>query len=563
MPGVKSPMRGVVYPPEDAVERYMEAGVYTDETLIAAYRKSFAAHSDRVAISEGALEISYRELDEISDRGAAALWRLGLRPTDRALFQMRNGKELFYAFFSCLKIGVIPVCTLAAHRESEIGYLGQHSGAKAHFVHGDDERFDTVEFARRMREEIPTIEHVLVAPAGDGLSPDVKSFMDLIAAEDPAEAYELVEGLTLDPYQVVLFQLSGGTSGIPKVIPRFSNEYRYSIQTVIDCAKLDETVIAFTPNPHMHNAPMVQYWGPALMLGGEVSVLVGRISLRRIEQVLADRKPNWIALAKVHMLRLAEAGAFKRLSMDHVIGFIVTDSAVKLSQIVRAPCLPIFGMTEGLLCITRPDAPAEAFDDCVGRPLSPFDELRIVAPGTETDVPFGEIGELLVRGPSVLRGYYDAPERNQDAFTSDGYYRSGDLLRFRKVKDEAYLSFAGRVKDVVDRGGEKINCSEVENALSQHDDIGAVACVAMPDPLYGERMCAFVVPKEARTAPDVASVGRFLERQGLAKFKWPERIEVIDDLPTTRSGKVSKPTMQQIVTNKLTEEASAGKGETT
>ena len=561
MPGVRKPMPGVVYMPDQDIARYVQAGVYTDETLIGAYRASFARHADRVALSEPGTEISYRELDEMSDRGAAALWRLGLRPLDRAVFQMRNSKELFYAFFSCLKIGVIPVCTLAAHREAEIGYLGRHARAKAHFVHGDDGKFDLVGFARRMREDIPTMEHILVAPPGTDAPPgDTRDFMALIAAEDAGDARALVDGVDLDPYQVVLFQLSGGTSGIPKIIPRFHNEYRYSIGTVIDCAGLDETMVAFTPNPHMHNAPMIQYWGPALMVGGEVAIPGGRMALDEIEKVMAARRPTWIALAKVHMVRLAEAGAFDRMPLDQVKGFIVTDSAVALREMIGAPCLPIFGMTEGLLCITRPDAPEAAFDNCVGQPLSPHDEVRIVEPGTERDLPFGEAGELLVRGPSVLRGYYDAPERNAEAITADGFYRSGDLLRFRDVEGERYLSFEGRVKDVVDRGGEKINCSEVENALALHPDVGAVACVPMPDPLYGERMCAFVVPKEGRQAPDVAAAGRFLERQGLAKFKWPERIEAIDDLPMTRSGKVSKPLMREIVTAKLAEEAATGNG---
>lgn len=557
MAGVRNPIPGVVYLPAEEIARYVDAGVYIDETLIGAYRASFTAHADRVALSEPGIEIRYRELDEITDRGAAALWRLGLRPLDRAIFQMRNGKELFYAFFSCLKIGVIPVCTLAAHREAEIGYLGRHAGAKAHFVHGDDTKFDMVGFARKMRETLPEMAHILVAPTGlDALPDDAQDFMALIAAEDAGEARALVDSIDHDPFQVVLFQLSGGTSGIPKIIPRFHNEYLYSIGTVIDCAGLDETMVAFTPNPHMHNAPMIQYWGPALMLGGEVALHGGRISMDEIEKVLAERRPTWIALAKVHMLRLAEMGAFDRVPRDQVTGFIVTDSAIALREMIGAPCLPIFGMTEGLLCITRPDAPEAAFDNCVGQPLSPYDEVRIVEPGTERDLPFGEIGELIVRGPSVLRGYYNAPERDVEAITSDGFYRSGDLLRFRDVEGERYLSFEGRVKDVVDRGGEKINCSEVENALALHPDVGAVACVPMPDPLYGERMCAFVVPKEGRDAPDVAGAGRFLEEQGLAKFKWPERIEAIDDLPMTTSGKVSKPLMREIVTAKLAAEGS-------
>jgi len=552
---VKSPMPGVIYMPDADIERYVRLGVLTEQSLISAFRQSFAANAGRVAISEPEVKITYRELDTISDRGAAALHRLGLRPGDRALFQIRNCKELLYAFFACLKLGVIPICTLAAHRQAEIGYLGNHGGAKVHFIHTDDSRFDMAGFAVQMRGQIPSVQHI-ISVRGPVQHSDILGFDALVAAEDARSARELVDSIEHDPFQVVLFQLSGGTSGVPKIIPRFSNEYRYTIQTVIDWVGLDRDIVAFTPNPLMHNAPMAQYWGPALILGGEVAIAAGP-SLAQIEETLALRRPNWIALAKVHMLRLKETGATDRLSFDNVLGFVVTDSAPFLSEIVGARCLPIFGMTEGLLCWIRPSDPPEAFAGTQGRPTSPYDELRIVEAGTERDVPTGVIGELLVRGPCTIRGYYDAPERNLDAFTAEGFYRTGDLIRFAEISGNRYVVFEGRVKDVVDRGGEKINCSEVENALILHPSIGAAACVAMPDPMYGERMCAFIVLREGAAPIALGDIRTFLEQRGLAKFKWPERVEIVEDLPMTISGKVSKPLMREMIAKRLQREAVA------
>jgi len=552
---VKNPMLGVIYMPDADIERYVRLGVLTEQPLISAFRQSFAANADRVAICEPDVEVTYRELDTISDRGAAALHRLGLRPGDRALFQIRNCKELLYAFFACLKLGVIPICTLAAHRQAEIGYLGNHGGAKVHFIHTDDSRFDMAGFAAQMRSAIPSVQHI-ISVRGPVQHSDTLCFDALVAAEDAQLARELVNSIEHDPFQVVLFQLSGGTSGVPKIIPRYSNEYRYTIQSVIDWVGLDRDIVTFTPNPLMHNAPMAQYWGPALLLGGEVAIAAGP-SLAQIEETLGFRRPNWIALAKVHMLRLKETGATDRLSFDNVLGFIVTDSAPVLSKIVGARCLPIFGMTEGLLCFVRPNDPPKAFASTQGRPTSPFDELRAVEPGTERDVATGEIGELLVRGPCTIRGYYDAPERNVEAFTADGFYRSGDLIRFVEIEGDRYLVFEGRVKDVVDRGGEKINCSEIENALILHSSVGAVACVAMPDPLYGERMCAFIVLREGAAPIALGDLRTFLEQRGLAKFKWPERVEIVGDLPMTTSGKVSKPIMRAMIAKRLQLEAAA------
>jgi non-ribosomal peptide synthetase component E (peptide arylation enzyme) len=183
-----------------------------------------------------------------------------------------------------------------------------------------------------------------------------------------------------------------------------------------------------------------------------------------------------------------------------------------------------------------------------------------VAPGTDQEVADGETGELLVKGPCTIRGYYDASDRDAEAFTADGFYRSGDLMRLRAIGDARYLVFEGRVKDVVDRGGEKINCSEVENALTLHPAVGAVACVAMPDQLYGERLCAFVVPRIEHTAPTLPDLTRFLASYGLAKFKWPERLELLDDLPMTISGKVSKPRMREMIRQILDHEAGGAAG---
>lgn len=552
---VDTKIPGVVYLPAADIRYYEGKGVFTDQTLSGAFRETFSRYADRIALSELTALTTFAELDSMTDRGAAALWRLGLRPTDRVLFQMRNCKELVYAFFSCLKIGVIPVCTLAAHREQEIGYIGRHTAAKAHFVHGDDTRFDGVEFARAMAANIPSMAHILVA-RGNGERAGTLSFEALIAAEDAAAARALVDSVQLDPHQVALFQLSGGTSGIPKIIPRFNNEYRYGMQSVIEFMGLSDASVVFTPNPFMHNAPMSSFWGATLLAGGEVTIAPGP-SITDIEAALAARKPNWLALAKVHLMRLIEGGVTQRLSFDHVKAFAVPDSAKHLSELLGARCVPMYGMTEGLLCFCAPDDPAETIESTVGRSTSVHDEIRIVHPGTEEDLREGETGELLVRGPCTIRGYYNAPDRDAEAFTADGFYRSGDLMSFRTVQGVRNLVFQGRVKDVIDRGGEKINCSEVELAIGEHSAVGAVACVAMPDPLYGERMCAFIVSREGSDGLTLPALVEHLGARGLAKFKWPERIELVPELPMTTSGKVSKPLMREIIANKLKAENEA------
>ena len=550
---VKDPIPGVVYMSDADIGHYISLGVFTNQTLIGACRETFSRHAGRVALSGPTRTMSYAELDARTTRGAAALWRLGLRPTDRALFQIRNSPELVQAFFSCLKIGVIPICTLPAHREQEITYIGNHAAAKVHFVHGDDSRFDMVSFARSLTTAIPSVSSVIKVLGGPTES-NALAFEELIEAEDIEKARVLVDAVDLDPYQVAVFQLSGGTSGIPKIIPRFNAEYLHAMRSVIDFMGITSETVTFTPNPFMHNAPLSKFWGPTLLSGGEVAIAEGP-SIADIEATLAARRPNWIGMAKVHLLRLAETGGVGRLSFDNVCAFAVPDSARQLSSMLRATCVPMYGMTEGLLALGSPTDSPEALDSTVGRSTSPHDLIRIVRPGTEEDLPDGEIGELLVRGPCTIRGYYNAPDRDAEAFTADGFYRSGDLMSFTTIDGVRNLVFKGRVKDVIDRGGEKINCGEVEAAIGLHPAVGAVACVAMPDPMYGERMCAFIVPQEGADDPTLNTISKHLAALGFAKFKWPERIELVPELPMTTSGKVSKPKMRELIAAKLAEEA--------
>ena len=549
--GPRHRMPGVVYQSDERLAHYAGLGVLTDETLAAAFRDVAARHADRIAVTEPGRLCTYRELDVMSDRAAAGFLALGLRPLDRVIFQVSNSLELIASFFGCLKAGLIPVCTLVAHRRHEIAYLGRHAEARAHIVHGDDPKFDMVGFAREMRGEIPSMEHTIVVRSPTPQTePGFHDFAAILDATPPEAARARLASVALDPFQVALFQLSGGTSGVPKIIPRFHNEYLYSVRTVIERQKLDAGIVAFTPNPMLHNAPMLCYFGGAFFVGGEV-VISPSLDAATIGPLLAERRPNWLAIPAPVLLRLKEAGWLDRIDFTHIRGGFVPASARQQSALLGgAPVFPLFGMTEGILSCCCAADPQEAIYSTVGVPMSPHDEIRIVIPNTDTDVPVGEIGELLVRGPCTIRGYYNAPDRDREAFTADGFYRSGDLMHQREIEGRRFLVFDGRLKDVVSRGGEKINCQEVEQIAVQHPDIGAIAIVPVPDAAYGERACAVIIPTPGATPISVATLGAFLEGQGLAKYKWPEIVEIVTEYPLTSSGKLSKPILREMMASK-------------
>ena len=549
MVGPRNKLAGVVYQTPEALQRYVAAGALTDETLVSAFADAAARFPERTALSQVDWTCSYAELDSRTDRAAAGLLRLGLRQYDRVLFQLHNTSELVIAVLACFKAGLIPICTLAAHRRQEIGYLGRHAQARAHIVPAHDPRFDFQAFAAEMRAEIPTL--IATITTGGVAQPGAYALEALIDGEDATAARTQLAAIQHDPFQVAIFQLSGGTTDVPKIIPRFHNEYLYTMRTVLSHCGLDDKLVAYTPNPMMHNAPMACIWGPAVFFGGEVAIAT-TLEAEEVGPLMQQRKPNWMIVPPVVLGRLHQAGWASRLDFNWVRGFATTHGRPQYQRAVNgAPVWPLYGMTEGLLAYGNAADPDSALNETVGRSTSPLDDIRIVAPGTDSELPDGEIGELIVRGPCTIRGYYDAEDRNKVAFTSGGFYRSGDLMRYRVIDGRRYLVFEGRIKDVVSRGGEKINCEEVERVALGHPAIAAIAIVAMPDPTYGERACAFVIPAPGAGAIGVPELGAFLEAQGLAKFKWPERIEPIDEFPLTSSGKLSKPTLRTMIEARL------------
>ena len=553
--GVQEPIAGVVYQDKSRLKRYVEAGILTNETLVSAFRAAAKRFPSRTALSDGVTNSSYRELDQATDRLAAALLRLGLAPKDPVLFQLPNNREVVIATIACLKAGLIPICTLLAHRKIEIGQIGRQAGARAHIVPADDPRFDFLDFSMQMRREVPSLDITIAVGGRNDPEKRVHDLDALIAGITDEDAAQELSAIALDPFQVAFYQLSGGTTNVPKIIPRFHNEYLYSMRSVVAFHGLDETTVAYTPSPMMHNAPVLCVWGPALFFGGEV-VVCPSLDAVAIGPVLAARKPNWMIFPPAILFRLKESEWFARCDFAKAKGFLVTSGAEKFSALVDGGAAwPLFGMTEGLVAFCNASDSAEARNTTVGRPASPFDEIKIIDPDSGHEVAKGEVGEFAVRGPSAISGYFDSEERNREVFTSDGFYRSGDLMKVQTVAGRDYLVFEGRLKDVVSRGGEKINCAEVENVAIDHPAIGAIAIVAMPDGVYGERACAFVIPVGSQRV-SVAELGTFLGDKGLAKFKWPERIEFVADFPLTSSGKLSKPQLRELAAS-LVERASS------
>lgn len=563
---VIEPLQGVVYPDAARLKTYLESGEMQLGTLAEAFKAAAKSHGRRVVLDGPEGRLTARQLDEKSDRLALALHRMGLKPHDRALFQLPNCVELFVCLLGCFKAQVIPVCTLQAHRRTEIGYLGNHTEARAHFVSTAEENFDFAAFAMEMREAVPSLKHLITVrgrrPAN---MPGAHTLESLIAAQDRAEAEAFVLSRQRDPLQVVLFQLSGGSTGVPKIIPRFDYEYLYQLRQVAAFNGYRQDDVALMPTPVIHNANMGCVSLP-MILSGARFLVASRFDARIFLRMLVRHRPTHMGVVGPLLDRFQQLGIKKKPSLSplgllgaYALGrlraTLSMNAAAQTEASIGVTGLHVFGMTEGLLMFTRESDPIAVRHGCVGRPISRFDEVRLVRPGTTEDVPAGEAGELITRGPYTIRGFYNAPDLNRESFTPDGFYRSGDLLKAVQVGDATYYAYEGRIKDVIDRGGEKINAQEVERVLQAHPNILAAALVAMPDRHLGERACAFVTLKQPEVSLTLSDLLRFFEETGLAKYKWPERLEVMSDLPVTKIGKPDKIAMRKLVAEKLQSQA--------
>jgi 2,3-dihydroxybenzoate-AMP ligase len=540
------------YPPE-FIARYRESGFWEDRPLGHYFDEVCQRFSDHVALVADAEQITYRQLAERTERLALHLYKLGLRPLDRFVMQLPNIPEFVYLFLALQKIGVIPVMALAAHRYSEIQHFVKLSEAVGYAIPEHLGDFSFSALGRQIQQEHDSLRWIFVAGQVDQVDqadqPGWFSLPELLRTESglSPELFELFTKIEIDPMQPALFQLSGGTTGVPKLIPRTHNDYLYNAKAAaaINDIHPDDALLAVLPLAH--NFPLACPGLLGFLMHGARTVLSTSTKPEKLFALIERERITHVEFVPALLIRFLSDPALTSYDLSSLR--IVNTGGQKLQEEVKRrteELIPtckvqeVFGMAEGLLCYVRLDDPDELRYETAGRPVSPGDELRLVDE-QGNDVPDGEIGELLVRGPYTLRGYFRVPEYNARTFTADGFYRSGDLMR--RHPSGNYI-VEGRKKDLINRGGEKISAEEVENLILAHPAVLNVACVPMPDAVLGERMCAFVMPRPAMTLTLEELTG-FLLQEGIAKFKLPERLELVSELPLSRVGKVLKQSLIQ------------------
>lgn len=546
---------GFVAFPKEFARRYREKGYWEDRTLADVFSKIFDKYGERIAVCDAETEVSYRELDKGAENLALNLLDAGLNPGDIVVLQLGNVLEFVYTYFAFHKIGVRPILALHTHRYRELKQFVELSGAVASFTVDRAKDCDFTEIVNRIRSETSSLRLMFVL--GE-VSEGFQSLAELIARpsqRDPAEIQAIQK--KIDPEQPALFLLSGGTTGIPKLIPRSHNDYVCNSKLAGGCTGITEESVLLDVLPIGHNLPLACPGLQGFMLKGAKVVLHTSTRAEQVFGLVQKYGVTHIHVVPALLIMWMNDGAVGNYDLSSIR--VIQSGGQRLQPETRLLTEKIlenctvqenFGMAEGMLMFVRLDDPRDVRLETVGRPICEDDEVMLLG---EDDQPvsFGEVGEFCCRGPYTLRGYFNAADHNAQAFTADGFYRSGDMMRQHASGN--YM-VEGRKKDLINRGGEKISAEEVENLILAHPSVRNVACVAMPDPVLGEKMCAYAILQTGASL-DLENLKDFLLSHEIAKFKLPERLEVLDEFPLTTFGKVSKKDLVAMVSKKIRQEA--------
>ncbi|MDB6176384.1 (2,3-dihydroxybenzoyl)adenylate synthase [Paracoccus sp. Z330] len=515
--------------PKCFADLYRQRGYWAGRPLSAVSEQGAREHPDAVAILCGERSFTYKQFDQTASRLAARLAAAGLGQGDTALVQLPNVAEFYVVFMALMKIGVAPVNALYSHRQTELSAYADQIGPRLLIADRANSLFADESFHKQLIAK-GTIQLSLMLNDGNS-DRDLGSWL--------SDGPNLTCAFAPTPTdQVAFFQLSGGSTGTPKLIPRTHDDYDYSVRASNEICGVSAATRLLVALPAPHNFLMSSPGALGVFLAGGTVVLAPNPQPNICFALIARHGVTMAALVPAAVglwVQLAEEQG-PPASLAHLLvgGASFSETlARKVPTVLGCRLQQVFGMAEGLVNYTRLDDPDEVVFTTQGRPISPDDEVKIVDE-TGKPVPAGMPGQLAVRGPYTFRGYYRAPEQNCQAFDAEGFYYSGDLVMRTACGN---LRVVGRLKDQINRGGEKIASEEIEHLLLRHPDTRQVALVGYADENLGEKSCAFVVAGREMRASELR---RHLIGLGIADYKLPDRFRFVDRLPLTAVGKTDK-----------------------
>lgn len=512
-------------------EEYIARGYWRPYTLGEELHRAAERHPDRIAVVSGERRVTYRELDRLVDEHAAGMLELGIRPGDRVLLQLPNRLAFVVVSFALFRFGAIPIMGLPASREADILALCRLAEPVAYITtdsFGPNEYGSIVE---RLARERLSVRHLITDNGG------IPGTIPLESLRRPNPVTTWTPPAFTD---TAVLLLSGGTTGTPKLIPRRHTDYAYNARASASRLGLDENSVYLVVLPAAHNFSLSAPGIIGTLLNGGKVVLAESAGVDEAFELIERERVTFTALVPALLNFWLEAREWEDADLSS-LAFVQAGGAPvdpgmaeRVEPVLGCRLVNVFGTAEGLICMTSPDDPLEVICNTQGTPISPADEVRIVdADGR--DVPPGEAGEMIVRGPYTIQGYYRAPEVNRTAVTEDGYYRTGDIAR---IVAQGRIQVCGRLKEQINRAGEKIAPLEIETVLRTHPRITDAAVVGIRDDELGERTCAWIRTDGGEVS--LAELYAFFGERGVARHKYPDQLEHLDAWPLTSVGKVDK-----------------------
>lgn len=515
--------------------------------------RAAAIHPEKEAFVDGVTRMTYGEARTRTDKLALGLMDLGIQPLDRVLVQLPNWNEFVPAYFALQKIGAITVLLIDRYREFEINRLIQLTGATSWIVPARYRKTDYLPIVREVLKENPGMERVVLV-RGDGGTEEAPftRMEDLIArASLTPENQERLARRRPDPMQVAHMGPTGGTTGAPKIVPRTHNSLINGIQYCSLSWEQSIEDINLLAGPIGHDLTFTKGFIGSIVTMGKV-VFLDSTDNEDICRTIEREKVSaiiWVPTLAQRLLQYERLNQYdlRSLKKMHSAGGASHPNMVReVTERLGMRFYNGYGGTEGMTTITRTTDDLEVVCTTVGRPTCPYDTYKVVDPEGKV-LPPGQQGELVLKGPGVFTGYYNNPEENRQIFTPDGFFKTGDVARF---DEKGYITLTGRIKEMINRGGESISATEIERLITRHPQVAAVAVIPMPDPLMGERVCAYVQPKTG-AALTFEGIIAFLKEQKASVLQLPERIEFIDAMPYTGAQKTDKRFLQQDIQKKL------------
>ncbi|MBI4334742.1 MAG: AMP-binding protein [Chloroflexi bacterium] len=538
------------YTPE--MERdYLEKGYWIKTTFAEIWDRNARQFPDREAVVDSRNRLTWAQAKQWIDRLALGFLDMGFKRDELIVLQLPNSVELTLLRVACEKAGLLSLPIMRTFREKEVEYVLKYTQAKGIVTPVAFRDFDYVKMLDDIKGGLPDLRHIFTvgdtAPAG---TTSIWQMVETPVEKEYPAGYLNRTGMPFNEFSLVF--LTSGSTGFPKFVENPVCSITCREKWIVDHLKFTQDDIFAIVSPTAGGANGRSYCS-APMVGAKIVNMEkwdAEDALKLIEREQVTIFPTVPAMLTM-MLRVPNFSRYDLSSLKLIFSMgsvLPYNIGLEVEQKMGGKLIQNYSSIDcSVACMGGPDDPQDKRILTAGRPYA-WAEVKLLD-DNDREAPLGSVGEVLLRGPAGASGYFRDPEATWKAWSKDGWFRMGDLA---KLDEEGYLTIVGRKKDMIIRGGQNIYPVEIENILVTHPKVLSIALVGMPDTVLGEKACAYIVPKEGQTFTFEEMVA-FLKEKGIAGFKLPERLEVIDRMPMVAEGqKIDKKTLMADIAAKLT-----------